>query len=387
MPALLASAALVIAALAAAWWMWRRNRAFPIAGQAPAAIEPAFDPPLSDEIIELIDEGVLILDTSLTAVRANRSARQLLGAGQVLPARLPSDDLLSIARRVVVEHREVEDVIELRNPSRRSVQVRASFLTGSERVVLLLRDISDDQRSQRVRRQFVMHASHELKTPIAGILLLAEAVNDASENDPERTRHFAASLLTEAQRLNRLVADLLDLSRLEDPATIANSIADLSRVAQTEMTTALPQANAKSIEVTTTISEDVMVRGDESQLALMIRNLLDNAIRYTPFEGKIAVSVKIEKGEAVLQVSDTGVGIPLRDQARVFERFYRVDQGRSRDQGGTGLGLAIVKHVADLHGGHVTVASQLGEGSTFTVLLPLTQERVQHHGWAPEEAV
>jgi signal transduction histidine kinase len=232
-----------------------------------------------------------------------------------------------------------------------------------------------------------MHASHELKTPIAGILLLAEAVNDASENDPERTRHFAASLLTEAQRLNRLVADLLDLSRLEDPATIANSIADLSAVAQTEMTDALPQAEAKSIVVTAAISKDVMVRGDEGQLALMVRNLLDNAVRYTPSGGEIAISVTAERDEAILRVSDTGVGIPLRDLARVFERFYRVDKGRSRDQGGTGLGLAIVKHVADLHGGHVTVASQLGEGSTFTVLLPLTQEHMQDDGWAPEEVV
>jgi signal transduction histidine kinase len=387
MPALLVSAAVLIAMLFAALWFRDRRRPVLASNAAASAIETPAETSLSDEIIELIDEGVLILDNSLTAVKANRSARGLLGTGEVLPARLPSEDLLSIGRRVLVDHRDVDDVVELRTPARRSLQVRASFLTESDGVVLLLRDISDDQRSQRVRRQFVMHASHELKTPIAGMLLLAEAVNDASENDPERTRHFAASLLTEAQRLNRLVADLLDLSRLEDPATIANSIADLSAVAQIEMTDALPQAEAKSIVVTAAISEDVMVRGDEGQLALMVRNLLDNAVRYTPSQGQIAISVTADRDEAILRVSDTGVGIPLRDQARVFERFYRVDKGRSRDQGGTGLGLAIVKHVADLHGGHVTVASQLGEGSTFTVLLPLTQERVQDDGWAPEEAV
>lgn len=387
MPLLLASAALLIVISVAALWFRDRRRLVAAQSGAARAIEPPAETSLSDEIIELLDEGVLILGNSLTAVKANRSARDLLGTGEVLPARLPSEDLLSIGRRVLVDHRDVEDVIELRSPARRSLQVRASFLTESDGVVLLLRDISDDQRSQRVRRQFVMHASHELKTPIAGILLLAEAVNDASENDPEKTRHFATSLLTEAQRLNRLVADLLDLSRLEDPSTIANSIADLSAVAQTEMTDALPQAEAKSIVVTAAISEDVMVRGDEGQLALMVRNLLDNAVRYTPSEGEIAISVTAERDEAILRVSDTGVGIPLRDQARVFERFYRVDKGRSRDQGGTGLGLAIVKHVADLHGGHVTVASQLGEGSTFTVLLPLAQEGVHDHSWAPEEAV
>jgi signal transduction histidine kinase len=339
----------------------------------------------SDEIIELLEEGVLLLNHSLTTIKANRAARTLLGTGDVLPPRLPSEDLVSIARRVLVEQREVEDVIELRSPSRRSLQVRGSYLGDIGGVVMLLRDISDDQRSQRIRRQFVMHASHELKTPIAGILLLAEAVSDASANDPERTRHFAASLLRESQRLNRLVGDLLDLSRLEDPATIANSIADLSVVAATEMTEALPQANAKSITVTSSIQDSVMVRGDDAQLALMVRNLLDNAIRYTAQQGEISLTVQAENGEAIFRISDTGVGIPLRDQARVFERFYRVDKGRSRDQGGTGLGLAIVKHVADLHGGHVWVTSQLGEGSTFTVSLPLTPDQARDEQRLPGE--
>jgi signal transduction histidine kinase len=349
--------------------------------------EPAVVTSRSDSILELIDEGVFIVDAALTAVYANRSARTLLGTGDALPARFPSDDLLSIARRVVVEQNEVEDVIDLRTPSRVSLHVRAFSLPDMGGVVLLLRDISDDQRNQRVRRQFVMHASHELKTPIAGILLLAEAVSDAATNDPERTRHFAASLLKESQRLTRLVADLLDLSRLEDPGTIANSIADLSAIAASELAESLPHAESKAIAVRTSIDEGIRVRGDEAQLALMIRNLLDNAVRYTPSEGEVSIAVTTVDSEAVLQVSDTGAGIPLRDQARVFERFYRVDKGRSRDQGGTGLGLAIVKHVADLHGGHVGVTSQLGEGSTFTVVLPLTEEAPDNDTWAPEEAV
>jgi two-component system sensor histidine kinase SenX3 len=386
MSALLIASGLVMAVLVGGVWLWDRRKAGSVPLDGTPAV-PKIKTSLSDEIIELLEEGVLLLNDSLTTIKANRAARILLGTGDVLPPRLPSEDLLSIARRVLVEQREVEDVIELRSPSRRSLQVRGSFLDDSGVIVLLLRDISDDQRSQRIRRQFVMHASHELKTPIAGILLLAEAVSDASANDPEKTRHFAASLLRESQRLNRLVADLLDLSRLEDPATIANSIADLSVVVQTEMTEALPQANARSITVTSSIQDGVMVRGDEAQLALMVRNLFDNAIRYTAQQGEISLSVQAEKGEAIVRITDTGVGIPLRDQARVFERFYRVDKGRSRDQGGTGLGLAIVKHVADLHGGHVWVASQLGEGSTFTVSLPLTQDRAQDGQRLPGEAI
>jgi signal transduction histidine kinase len=383
---LLLSISYCLMALSLGGWNWGRKKIVESQLESRSVVEPHAETSLSDEIIELVDEGVLILDDSLTTIKANRSARKLLGTADSLPPRLPSEDLLSIGRRVIVEQHPVEDVVELRSPTRRSVHVRGSYLADIRGVALLLRDVSDDQRTQRIRRQFVMHASHELKTPVAGILLLAEAVSDASANDPEKTRHFAASLLRESQRLNRLVGDLLDLSRLEDPATIANSIADLSAVAETEVAEMLPQAEAKSITLSSSIEDDVVVRGDEAQLALMVRNLLDNAVRYTQ-QGQISLSVETEKGEAILRITDTGVGIPFRDQARVFERFYRVDKGRSRDQGGTGLGLAIVKHVADLHGGHVSVASELGEGSTFTVALPLTEEGGRDDEWAPDEAV
>jgi signal transduction histidine kinase len=350
-----------------------RRQASPIVGR-PLSLRTPDSAVESENLLELIEEGVLIMDASSTAVRANRSARALLGTGQALPARLPSDDLLSIVRRVIVDHLPVEEIVDLRSPTRRSLHVRASYLDDSGGAVVLLRDISEDQRTQRVRRQFVTHASHELKTPIASIQLLAEAVSDAAENDPERTRQFAQSLLQESQRLNRLVTDLLDLSRVEDPGTIANSLTDLSTVAAAEVAAAIPQAAGKMITMRSEVDPGITIRGDGGQIALMVRNLLDNAVRYTPTDGDISVEVRIEKDEALLRVSDTGVGIPVRDQARVFERFYRVDEGRSRDEGGTGLGLAIVKHVADLHGGHVSVSSQLGEGSTFTIALPMADE-------------
>lgn len=380
-PNLIAVCTLAFALVPLRFWQ-RRVQAQPA---LPIPDGPSERRPTPDQLLELIEEGVLILDSSLTAVRANRAARLLLGTGETLPSRLPSDDLLSIARRVVVDQTAVEDVVELRNPARRSLQVRASYVDDTGGVALSLRDISDDQRSQRIRRQFVTHASHELKTPIASIQLLAEAISTAAESDPTRTRHFAESLLQEAQRLNMLVTDLLDLSRLEDPATIANSIADLSGVASGELAQAAPQASAKAIAVKRDIDDGVTVRGDDGQLALMIRNLLDNAVRYTSEAGEISLEVRVKNDEAIVRVSDTGAGIPLRDQARVFERFYRVDEGRSRDQGGTGLGLAIVKHVADLHGGHVSLSSQPGEGSTFTVALPRAGRDSDPHHPAPEE--
>ena len=168
-----------------------------------------------------------------------------------------------------------------------------------------------------------------------------------------------------------MVDDLLDLSRVEDPASFSATPSDLGEITLSEVELALASAEAKDVRLTTSIESQVLVRGDERQLSLLVRNLVNNAIRYTPAQGSVRVEVQRGLGEGVLSVADTGIGIPLRSQARVFERFYRVDQARSREHGGTGLGLAIVKHVADLHGGRVEVDSVYGEGSTFTARLPL----------------
>lgn len=326
---------------------------------------------LTEEILERMGEGVLVFDETLTPILANRAARDLLGVdGVPMAGDLPSDELLSVARRVVVDQVDADDVVELRLPARRSVSVQASFLKDQGGAVLVLRDVSAEQTAHLVRRQFVTHASHELKTPVAGIQALAEAVQDAATSDPDKAQQLSARLVQEAERLSRLVGDLLDLSRVEDPGTIASTVVDLSEIARSELDGVRQQATAKQIALGGEIEQGVLVRGDGSQLALMIRNLLDNAIGYTAAEGSVTLDVATDSGEAIVTVTDDGEGIPLRHQARVFERFYRVDPARSRAKGGTGLGLAIVKHVADLHGGHVELVSQLGEGSTFTIRLP-----------------
>jgi signal transduction histidine kinase len=328
---------------------------------------------LTDEILERMSEGVLVFNETLTPVLANRAARDLLGLNGIPNWNdLPSDELLSLARRVIAEQKDADEVIELRFPSRTSVEVTGCYLEEQGGVVLVLRDVSAEQHAQRVRRQFVTHASHELKTPVAGIQALAEAVRDAVLADPDKAQQFAERLMQESERLSRLVGDLLDLSRVEDPATIASAIADLSALAEAELSEAKARGEAKGIAVGGDISPEVHVRGDSSQLALMTRNLLDNALRYTSEDGEVFLDVWADSEDAIVKVTDNGMGIPLRHQARVFERFYRVDSGRSRDRGGTGLGLAIVKHVADLHGGHVELTSQLGEGSTFTVRIPIS---------------
>jgi len=323
----------------------------------------------SVELLERMDEGVLVLNDTLTPVTANGAARRLLGFDSPTPAHVGSDEILSLARRAMVESRHVEEALQLW-PQRVTVRVRAIPLEDQGGVAVVLQDVTEELGTQRIRRQFVANASHELKSPVAGMQALSEAIRDAVHDDPSMAERFSEKLIGEAERLGRLISDLLDLSRLEDPANVSRRSTNLSRVALEQIEQVQIAASSKEMHFEYHIDDDVWVQGDHQQLGLMIRNLLDNAIRYTPERGAVTASVSATEDDAVLSVSDTGMGIPLKAQARVFERFYRVDKDRSRDRGGTGLGLSIVKHVAELHGGHVSLESELGEGSTFTVRLP-----------------
>jgi signal transduction histidine kinase len=174
--------------------------------------------------------------------------------------------------------------------------------------------------------------------------------------------------------LTNLTRDLLDLTRVEDPSYLKTESVDLTEVARNELGTLDTLAERRGVKLVTYLDESVRVRGDRQQLGLMVKNLVDNAIRYSDEGGTVSIEVQCEEEEAIVRVADTGSGIPLRDQGRVFERFYRVDEGRARESGGSGLGLSIVKHVTELHSGHVGLISELGEGSTFTVHLPLLRE-------------
>ena len=333
----------------------------------PPHPDPAGGEDLVEEALDRLSEGVIVFNDLLRPVLANIAARRLLQLDNLPGAPV---EILSIARRAAIGPELVDEVVDARVPERVSLRVRAVPLEKHEGVIVTLTDVTGEEEIQRVRRQFVTHASHELKSPAASIQALAEAILDASGDDPDRVGQFALRLRDETERLSRLVDDLLDLSRVEDPASFTDATADLGAVAEAEVDAARRTASEKGVEMTIAMEADAIVRGDKKQLGLLVRNLLENAIRYTPSGGSVHVDVKNQNGESVLRVSDTGIGIPLRSQARVFERFYRVDEARSREHGGTGLGLAIVKHVADLHGGSVEVDSVYGEGSTFTARFP-----------------
>jgi two-component system sensor histidine kinase SenX3 len=329
-----------------------------------------------EELLEAVSEGVIVLNELMLPVLANASARRhlLLEKGFGM-AEIPGE-IRSLARRALTSAEAVIEIVEVWSPSQMSLEVAAVPLDKGAGVVVSLRDVSSEQRVQKIRRRFVTHASHELKTPVAAIQALAEAVLEAVPDDPQAVARFAQRLVDESGRLGRLIGDLLDLSRLEDPGSFMDKPVDLRAVIDREAAEIRPAMESKGISFQTGLEPGIFTRGDDQQVALLMRNLLDNALRHTPEHGNIGVSLSRSGDRAVIAVADDGAGIPLKAQARVFERFFRVDEARSRASGGTGLGLAIVKHVADLHGGHVQLTSEFGEGSTFTVHLPLAPETI-----------
>ena len=322
-----------------------------------------------EAILGALPDGVVLFAPDGRVVYANTMARSLFGrrfssVGEVTP-----EGLRAAIREAIATGAAPATSFEA---SGRSVEARAARAGSDGAVVVVARDITAERRLDRVRRDFVANASHELKTPVASILALAETLGGAAEEDPDTARRFLGRLEHEANRLSRLVADLLDLSRLEgEPAD--RSRVRLDDVVREELRRLGARADSAGLRLVADVPGPVAVEGSKSDLGLLVHNLLDNAIQYSPDGGEVRVTVREHDGTAELAVADTGIGIASRDQDRVFERFYRADPARSRTTGGTGLGLSIVRHVAESHGGDVRVRSVLGAGSTFIVRLPLAR--------------
>jgi two-component system sensor histidine kinase SenX3 len=233
-----------------------------------------------------------------------------------------------------------------------------------------IRDTTHADRVEHLRRDFVANASHELKTPVASILALATTLRSVAREDPEKLTAFLERLEHEAERLAALVTHLLELSRLE-AGTPERSGVRLDELVAIEVERVRSRAESAGLIVSAEVYGPLLVLGSERDLCHLIQNLLENAVRYTPHGGQVHATANRTGADAQLTITDTGIGIPAKDLDRVFERFYRVDDARSRATGGTGLGLSIVRHVAEAHGGSVKVLSTPGVGSAFTVNLPL----------------
>lgn len=322
-------------------------------------------------VLGALSQGTILFDKDDQVIYANASARSMLGA---VPDHLSAMTPLQY-QEAVREARETDEprtrVLDHGSPTRRLRGVATPF-AGEDRILLLVEDITERERTDAIRRDFVANASHELKTPVSTIIASAEALQMALERGDESAASFAARIEGSARQLDRLVGDLLDLSRLErDRPELAPVRVD--HLVRDEVERIREEAEDKGISVDL-VTRPVTAMVSQRDIAIATRNLLDNAIRYTPEGGSVAVAVNREEDHVVISVTDTGEGIPTRDVERVFERFYRVDSARSRVTGGTGLGLSIVKHVAESHGGEVSVESELGAGSAFTMRLPADRE-------------
>ncbi len=329
---------------------------------------------LASAVLAVLSTGVVVVDREERAILANPAARSM---GLLSADRLAVPELNDMVRKAIVNEVEIDGASELplSGLGREPVAVSLSAVPLFEGdavagVALVVADVTEQRRLEAVRRDFVANVSHELKTPVGALTLLAEAINEAAD-DPDAVQHFALRMQHEGTRLGRLIRELIDLSRLQgaEPlpgdelvkiAPMLNEAADRTRLV----------ADNAGIDVRVSSAGDLLVRGSESQLTTAVANLVDNAVAYSQPGTKVSVSARAVGDFVEIAVSDQGVGIAEADQARVFERFYRVDQARSRATGGTGLGLAIVKHVSTNHGGTVSLWSAEGAGSTFTIRLP-----------------
>jgi len=331
------------------------------------------------QILDALDDGVLLLDGAGRLLIANPAARSWFGLPDDLRPGLPLKRVLGVpqvsalAEQAAEARAPVVGNLTLVFPEPRTLALRAFPLADrgpTGRIVVTMTDITQRRRLEVLRRDFVANASHELKTPVAAVRALAETLLTALPDDPEAGRRFAERIGREAERLDLLTRDLLDLSRVERGALDVEPV-DLVGLVKEVVSGYADRAEERRIKLRTEVEPGVALRGDRAQLGLLLSNLIDNALRYTPAKGAVCVRLNAAESRAVLQVQDSGQGIPAGELSWVFERFYRVDKARTRQTGGTGLGLAIVRHVAEAHGGTVRVDSELGRGSTFTVALPV----------------
>jgi len=332
----------------------------------------------SQGLLQVFEE----LETAAIIISADNSqysvTTQVDPLGVIRDDRIVSEELQAIIRVVRRTYLKQVGKIEVaRGPigeGRLELMVNVIPLSETGVVLITLKDESEADRVDEIRRDFVANISHELKTPIGALSLLSEAVL-GSKDDPDSVKKFATRMQSEAKRLTELVQEIINLSRVQDsdPLQIPHEfgVEDLINEAIDQCQTT---STARAIDVVYSGGVDATLLGDREQLIMALHNLIENAINYSPDSTKVSITTRLEDEILNILVADQGIGIPQSDIERIFERFYRVDPARSRQTGGTGLGLSIVKHIITKHGGEVSVWSVEGVGSTFSIRLPIVPE-------------
>ena len=323
------------------------------------------------ELVESIAQGAILLSGQGQVLAINDTARALLAIPPGTGTRT-ADDVLTHPdlARAVEQVRASEQHLSL-DIDLNGARLRANVSMLRDEVLLLVTDRTEEHRVEELRRDFVVNASHELKTPVTSIQALAEALSVVCHEQPDRVPALVSQLSDEAERLAALVHDLLDLRRLEERGPLERTAVDLAELSRRVVAAHIDQAEALGVELTVDGPSELLVSGVAGDLEVVVRNLVRNALAYNRPGGSVEVQLRPIDDEASVElvVADTGMGIAPSDVPRVFERFYRVDPARSRDTGGTGLGLSIVRHAVENLGGSVEVDSRLGDGTSFTVRL------------------
>ena len=339
-------------------------------GQRAVAVVSTAVPDGVDQVIEALESAGVVLDPSNTVVKASPGA---MAFGLVWNQALVHPELVTIVDRVRRYGESITQELELaRGPfgdANIYLFVRVARL-GARYILLLAEDRTESYRLDEVRRDFVANISHELKTPIGAVGLLAEALQAASD-EPDQVRRFAKRLTKEADRLARITQEIIELSRLQAADALASpTVVEIDHVVALAVDQNRVAAESSRVTIVSGGDTGAEVYGDGPLLAVALHNLIANAIQYSPKGSRVGVGVKNADGIVEIAVTDQGIGIPDDELDRVFERFFRIDPARSRHTGGSGLGLSIVKHVVQNHGGDIRVWSQPGKGSTFTIRLP-----------------
>jgi two-component system sensor histidine kinase SenX3 len=361
-----------VGATLAFWWSERAQR------RVPPQEAAVLDDGLVRTLAVLRSAGV-VLDDADRVVRAGPPAYALglVREGRLVHAAV-REMVADVRRDGVIRDAELDLPLGPVGSGRVLLQVRVAQVTP-HLMLVLAEDLTQARRVEAMRRDFVVNISHELKTPVGALALLAETVQDAAD-DPAAVRRFSERMLVESERLSRLVQEIIELSRLQSSSMDTPTLVDVDGVVAEAVDRARTTATARHVTIEAGSRPGAKVFGDRNLLVTAVRNLLDNAVAYSPGSTRVGVGVEVNGDLVEVAVVDSGIGIAPADQDRIFERFYRVDPARSRDTGGTGLGLSIVKHVATEHGGDVTVWSRPGRGSTFTLRLPLAEEPVHLTG-------
>ncbi len=355
--------AVVAGGAAIAWFISERQRVRSIPVTTSAV------PPGVADVLSVLRSSAVVLGEDDTVLKASAPAYAL---GVVRGQTLVNHDLLEAVHSVRRdgEIRDVDTVAIQGIAGQRFLTARVAPL-GARLILVLVEDRTRERRVEATRRDFVANVSHELKTPVGAIRLLAEATADASD-DPEAVHRFTGRMLVESDRLSRLVQQIIELSRLQgdEPITSASSV-QADQIVTAAIDTSITDAEAKKIRLLSGGESGLTLLGNPAQLTAAVSNLVANAVAYSGEGASVTVTTKAGDEDTVeISVVDQGIGIPSPELDRIFERFYRVDPARHRSTGGTGLGLSIVKHVVATHGGDVRVWSAEGQGSTFTLVLP-----------------